>query len=372
MYQLSLNLVIALFALTFMGCTAENAASENSFDKNTNEKSSPTELARPVKVMTVGGKQQHNLRKFPAIVEAFQQAEMTFRVPGKLTQFMVQAGDTVEQGQLIAKLDANDYQVAHARAEAHHKLAVTQFKRTQKLHQEKLISATRFDQASAEFETAEANLKAATLNLQYTQLKAPFAGQISQRHVDNFENVVAGQPIVTLQAIDQVDVAIQVPENFLASVREEVDYQPNLYFDSHKDQIFTASLKEFDMQSDPVTQTYRFVFTLPTPENFNVLPGMTATLLVEPDRVLRTTSDNIHIPSGAVFSDGDTKNSNHFVWVVTPEMVLNRRQIDVAEFDSTGVFVEKGLQFGEQIVVAGVSRLHENQSVKVWTQERGL
>ena len=272
--------------------------------------------SRPAKFFHVKSGVNDKWRSFPAVVEASEDATLAFRVSGVIEELLVKPGQPVAKGDLLAKLDPTDYLIRVEQAKANFELAESQFGRSQQLLKQKLISPSMFDEAQAQLQVARASLKTAKKNLQYTELYAPFEGEVARTYVENFENVVAKQVILNIQDRESIDIAIQVPENFIANVRKDTGYQPTVTFDPKPEFSYKATIKEWDTTADPVTNTFRVVFSLKRPPEFNVLPGMTASLKAELDKVTFAKSDAIVVPTTAVFSEVGEGDASQFVWKV--------------------------------------------------------
>lgn len=334
---------------------------------------------RPVKLITVGSEQASDIRRFPAVVAATQTADLTFRVGGELVEIPWRPGHEVAQGDLIAALDPTDYQLTAEQARARAELAQAQYDRIAQLANQNIISRSQFDEAKAELQVARANLNTAETNLSYTGLHAPFAGVIANLHVELFENVGPQQPVITLHVDDMVDVSIQVPEQLFSQVRRDLNYQPDIVFENLPGQTFSGQVREWDRIADPATNTYRVVFTLPKPETGNILPGMTATVLIDRSLVLPELIGAIQIPVAAVFTPANTELASNVrvIWVYQPaangnQGTLSARQVTVGSASSNAITILDGLQLGEHIVIAGVHQLAEGQRVRPWVRERGL
>ena len=235
------------------------------------------------------------------------------------------------------------------------------------------MSEAQFDQIESQRAVAKSNYETAKANLKYTELRAPFDGVIASLAVEAYENIQPKQPIVTLQINNAIDVSIQVPEKLFARVKKQTDYEPMIRFDAAPEFQFRAHLKEWDSQADPATNTYEVVFTLPKPDNLNVLPGMTATVIVDMAQVLRSTITGMLVPTKAVFTNGsNTEQPPSYVWVVAEDMSVEKRKVVVGTATNDGLTIVSGLKEGETIVIAGVHQLREGQKVREWQRERGL
>jgi RND family efflux transporter MFP subunit len=332
-------------------------------------------IVRPVKLFTVNAGGGGVIRQFPAVAEPSENVRLTFRVSGKLTRVLVRPGQTVKTGELLATLDNTDFALRLEQANARYDLAKTQYDRAGQLLSQKLISQSVYDEAKAQFQVAAADLKTSETAVSYTELHAPFSGIISRQLVDNHENVAAQQPILELQLRDSVDIVIQVPEDVISNVKKDLDYQPEVVFDSHPQYRYRAKVKEWDARPDPATNSYKVVFTMPNPEDFNLLSGMTANVIAEMDKVNRNEQHVIYIPASAIFSPAEQSivQQAKYVWIYDANtQKVTQRQIIVAELTSAGLAVTAGLSVGEQIVSAGVQQLSEGQQVRPWQRERGL
>ena len=261
------------------------------------------EPIRPVKLFNIGHDSQINIRSFPAEVVANQGSYLAFRVNGELIEFPVLAGEHVEKGDLLAKLDPEDFQLQFDERKARYELAKSQLRRIEQLFEKKITSQSELDQATANMQIAESAFKIAETNLEYSELRAPFAGTVAKVFVKNFENIQAKQNILRLETRDLMDVEIQVPEKIVARFKKGTDYHPTVKFDGFEDKEYTLDIKEWDTQADPATLTYKVVFSLPVPEDFNLLAGMTGRVLIDLSKVTRSQVAYTILPIESVFSD---------------------------------------------------------------------
>jgi multidrug efflux system membrane fusion protein len=214
----------------------------------------------------------------------------------------------------------------------------------------------------AEIKSLAADVDAAKLQLSYTYLRAPYSGVISKRYVDNFQEIRAKDPIVSLDDISHVEILVDVPEAIIAKVRGAGKVNAVAEFSSAPGNQYPLTLKEYSTRADPKTQTYRVVLQMPQPADLNVLPGMTVNV-ISTSSPGEGGSGQIVIPADAVFAD---EAGTPHVWVVDKKtMKVQRRKVTTGNLRGTeSIQVTDGLQAGETIAVAGVNQLREGMEVR--------
>ncbi|MBQ4833438.1 efflux RND transporter periplasmic adaptor subunit [Pseudoalteromonas sp. MMG010] len=331
-------------------------------------------LIRPVKLFTIGHDSQTNLRSFPGEVVANQGSYLAFRVNGELVEFPVLAGEHVKKGQLLAKLDPEDFQLQYDERKARYELAKSQLNRIEKLFDKRITSQSELDEATANMQVAESAFKIAETNLEYSELRAPFAGTVAKVFVKNFENIQAKQNILRLETRDLMDVVIQVPEKIVARFKKGTGYHPTVIFDGYDNKQYSLSIKEWDTQADPATLTYKVVFSLPVPTDFNLLAGMTARVFIDIAKVTESQTSYTILPNESVFSEPtETISDNAYVWIYDEKtQQVHKKSVTVGQLHRDGIEVLSGVTEGQIIVAAGVHSLKEGMQVRPWNKERGL
>jgi RND family efflux transporter MFP subunit len=335
------------------------------------QEESPPPAVRPVKIFTVEEVSGTSVRNFPGAIRASQQAAVSFRVGGSLTEMLVKEGDNVEQGQVLARLDPTDFKIVLKDRQALFDNANNNFKRAKDLIVDSNISKLDYDRMEANYRTSQAALAAAKQDLNYTQLKAPFSGRIGRREVDNFEEVVAKQTIYHVQNVGQLDVTVDLPENLIRSIRRAV-LESNAS-DMEAGELVTATasfegkatqfplaIKEISTKADPQTQTFRLTFSMDQPRDFKALPGMTANIVLDLSRV--TEIDEAKwIPLTAVVADSGLDAR---VWILDPKnMTVSPRAVTIGRMSGRNIEVSEGLYGGEEVVSVGAAYLAEGMLV---------
>jgi RND family efflux transporter MFP subunit len=337
------------------------------------------EVTRPAKIFTVEAPGAAYIRSFPGEVKATDVAELAFRVSGELIEFPATRGLRVKQGDLLARLDPSDYQVTLEQATAEYQLAKSQFKRLQGLVEKQLISEADFDTRQAELRVAQSTWDKAKNNLDYTQIYAPFDGRVARLEAENFETVASGQVVLVLHTGEMVDIIVDVPESIVARVErlpENRNLEPiKVRFDTVSAKMYEALYKEHETQADSATLTYKVTFSMPAPEDINILPGMTATVVVDLSGILNDQTEGYLLPIESVFAaeDAAINTEIRYVWKVDADSMRARQaEVRVGSLTGDSIVVLDGVSDGDMVIAAGVTAVHENMPVRPLTREAGL
>jgi RND family efflux transporter MFP subunit len=219
----------------------------------------------------------------------------------------------------------------------------------------------------AEIAALQAAVTDAENKLQYTTLRAPFAGDVAAKYVDNFQTAQAHQPIVRLINTSRIKVVVQVPENIISLA--PLVTEARCRFDAFPDREFTARLYEIGTEATRATRTYTVTMLLDQPEDVKILPGMAATVQAIVDDSIQIGTRGISVPATAVFTPETEKQS--YVWVVDGAGTVHRTMVKLGPIAPVGVTVLEGVQPGDWIVTAGVHSLREGQRVRPIEEEGG-
>lgn len=322
---------------------------------------------RPLKTMVIESAYSSTGRKYPGKVSATTKVEMSFDVAGAVIEKLVSKGDEVVKDQLLFRLDPRDYKNNLDATVAEQKRAQAHLERIQKAAKTGAVSKQEVTDAQAAFEVAKAQVKIKAKALDDTSLRARFDGVIANTFVDNFENVQAKQPILSLQDVSSVDIDIYVPEERVAlSMKDKDKVRFAATFEYLPDRKFEVVLGSFSTEADPVTQTFAVTFSMPAPSDVTILPGMTAT--ITPYRIAESETEEtvFAVPLDIVPVDG---LGNYFLWKVVSQddgtWSVHRANVKVGEMIGNDILVVEGLKKGERIAAAGVHLLEENQPVRL-------
>ena len=326
----------------------------------------PEEVVRPVKVMKVAGIGGEVSLTFPGKTRANRRVNLSFKVPGPLVELPVEEGQAVKKGQLLARILPRDFKINLDQAKAQAINAERQYDRYKELYVRRQVSKADFDRFKAEKDVAAARLEDAKNALKDTYLKAPYDGIVAKRHVQNFEEVQAKQPIIFFQDNSKIEVLVDAPEAVIVNLREDKKIESFATFAAAPGQKFPLSLKEYSTEADPATQTYQVVLIMDQPEGINILPGMTATVTgkqIEGE----TTETRIIIPAISVLEDPQEKA---FVWTLdNDKMTVHKKKVTAGEMTgANSILILDGLTGGETVVTSGVTKLREGMKVSIWKE----
>ena len=211
---------------------------------------------RLVRTQIINMNATNNYLEFPGEVSAAQSSNLGFRISGKLAKLNALEGQEVQEGDVLAVLDDTDYAIQLQSRQADFDQADSQFKRGQQLLERKLLAQAEFEKLKAQSLSAQANLDAAKQNMNYTKLRAPFAGVISKKHVDNFEDINIMQPVYTLQDLSRLNIKVALPETVMIQSREDKKARVRALFDSLPGQEFPLEVTSVSTEADPGTKTF--------------------------------------------------------------------------------------------------------------------
>lgn len=332
---------------------------------------------RQVKIATAEAASPHSTRVFPARILAGDNTDIAFKRAGQLQTLDVREGEAVKQGQILARLTNNDARQRLNDRQSAATLAQRQFERYQTLARRNVVSQAELEVHKASRDSAAAALKIAQEELNDLNLTAPFSGVIARLSVRNHQVVAAGQPVATISRADVLDVIFSVPENLFTSLdMRNAGYQPRVRINNLPDREFTATYKEHTASSEANSLTWQVTLTMPRPENFPAVAGLSGTVTVNPANLATATpAETLVIPVEAVFNPDSSQRNDAHVWLVAGEgdtLHVEDRKVTVGELTSQGIEITAGLQKGDRVVAAGVGELHAQQPVRIWVRERGL
>jgi membrane fusion protein, multidrug efflux system len=347
--------LIGALALGLSGCGEE-------------EKAQAPEIVRPVKVIEIAGGGNARSVNYSGAVKARTEMNLGFRIAGKITERRVNIGDRVKPGDLLARIDPTDYQLAAKSAEAN--LAAAEKgvqtaemanKRAAQLFDKSATSKSQLEQASLAYdqavsirEAAVSSLDQARNQVRYADLAADQNGIVTAINADNGQVVAAGTPVVTVAVDGEKEVQIAVPENDIAEFTSGKPVKASFWSDDGL--VLEGKVREVSGAADPQSRTFSVRVSLPNDQR--VLLGMTANI----ETNVTNAGPQMSIPLDALAE----KDGKKIVWVVDPAAAtVHAREVRIADFTNDGVTVVDGLKAGDIVVAAGTQFMRENLKVQL-------
>ena len=341
----------------------------------------PEPVVRPVRVTQVYATGGGRDRSFSGVARAGVESTLSFRVPGAIEELPVRVGNRVRAGQLIARLDAVDYELqvketeaALSQAQAQARNADADLRRVRGLYENDNASRADLDaavasaaSASAQVESVSKRLELAVRQVDYTRLVAPVAGAIAEVPAEVNEYVTPGDPVAVLTSGAMApEVEVAVPEGLIRQIQE--DAAVTVVFDAIPGQRFHGVVTEVGVTATATGTTFPVTVDLPDGGG-EVRPGMAAEVTFElPDD---GRGERFIVPPEAVGED----RQGRFVFVAEPSgeglAVVRRRAVAVGEFVADGLEVFDGLADGDRVITAGVSRIRDGADVRLTTSQEG-
>lgn len=336
------------------------------------------EPIRSVKLLQVGVGEFAAQHEYAGEVRARTESRLGFRVPGKLVSREVALGQQVQAGQLLARLDAQDYRLASEAARAQVAAATTQrdlaaadVQRFSALRAQNFISSAEFERRQATLQAAQASLDQAraqaegqSLQIDYTRLVADVAGVVTGIDAEPGQVVAAGTPVVRIAQAGERDVVFSVPEDKVARLHPGQAVAVRAWADGAR---YSGRVREVAASADPVTRTYLVKVTL-VPSAGQPLPPLGATVHALPEDMGATGQPVIKLPTTALHQE----NGGSAVWVFDPASSTVRSQaVQVATADGNEVVITEGLTPGMRVVATGGHVLAPGQKVTVYQGPAG-
>src|SRR5262247_946886 len=335
--RVRLNLLAALALLPLLAACQDQAISAVA----------PPE--RPVQVQRVTLSTSTAAREFVGVVRARYETDLGFRVAGKIVTRIVNVGDRVRAGDIVARLDPQDLKLQTESAEA--ELAAAKSNLTQATADAERYTSLKArgyaaiadydrkiwakDEADGRLERARRSLDMARNQLAYAELKADSDGVITATPAEPGQVVAIGQAVARLAHRGEKEAVVALPETWLGEARR-VEASVRLWSDP--DRSFPARLRELSPQADAVAL------------------GMTATVM----QTRPTEARVAKLPLAAILNRGTGPS----VYLVDDNGMLVRRQVTVSSVTEEAALVTSGLHEGDKVVTLGVHKLNPGDKVR--------
>lgn len=356
-YSALLSLAIAL-ALT--GCgkqgnadkDAATAEAKQDEGKDGKGKADKKPEAVPVEVADVAKRPISASYTGTANLEAPGEAQVVAKTSGVMLQLLAEEGDVVRAGQVLARIDPDRARLEMERNRATLRKLENNYRRSQELLAQKLVSAEASDQIRFDLESAKASFDLAQLELSYTTVVAPISGVIAQRMVKPGNLIALNAPMFRIVDNSRLEGVLNVPERELATLK--VGLPVRMVVDAIPGQVFTGTVDRISPVVDAGSGTFRVVATFKGSQTLR--PGMFGRIEVVYDQ----RSDVLTLPRTALLDD----EGEPAVYVVRDKKAM-RVPVQLGYVNGELAEVRSGLKEGDQVVTAGKVAVRDGTLVDV-------
>lgn len=366
-WGLGLVVVLALAGLVLMnmsageangadGAPSDQAETSDGADGETKEgeEEEKAKAPVPVEIAAIAAGEISAYITTTANLVAENEVRLLSEVEGRLARLLVDEGDYVRAGQHLASLVRDDEEINLRKTELKETNARLAFERGQDLIGKELISREEFDKFQMDFEIAQQEKAEAAWRLQKTTIKAPFAGQISERMIQVGQNLRMGDELFQLTDLDPLVARIFLPERDVIGLEDGGDVRITLNADSET--RFEGRIRQVSPVVDTATGTIKVTVEAVEPPKA-VRSGSFVTI----DIVRETRSAAVLVPREAVLRE---LQSAH-VFVFSEEGTAEKRELELGLEEGLWVQAVAGLAVGDNVIVAGQGGLKEGASVKL-------
>lgn len=345
--RIAASVLVGALALT--GCSR--------FGQADDEKGDEEEQATPVVVGTVQGGPIEASIVASSTIEAERQVTVHAESTGRIVRLLVEEGDEVKQGQLIARIKYDAQAAGLDRAATSLDKAKRDLETLEKLHAKAVVSKEELDAARLTYEQALLDVRDRRREVRNTKVQAPFAGTVTERFVDQGAFVTSGAQLISITDFSTLVARVYVPEKELDRIAEKQPAQ--VVGKAARGRRGTGVIERIAPIVDPTTGTVKVTVALPEElvgqDNGGFLPGMYAEVTLTTENRERATL----VPKQALIRD----DAQAYVFTVQGDRV-SRIQVELGLEDDEHAEVLEGLKIGDEVVVSGQAGLKDGALIK--------
>jgi membrane fusion protein (multidrug efflux system) len=306
----------------------------------------------PVEVVTAASQSINASYAGTANLEAPNEAQVVAKSSGVMVAQLAEEGDTVRQGQVLARIDPARAQLEVQRSQATVNKLSNNYARAQELRKQNLISAEAHDQIRFDLESAKAGLNLARLELSYTNVTAPISGVIAQRMVKQGNLVTLNAPVFRIVNTQYLEAVMNVPERELALIKAGMPVR--MIVDAVPGQVFEGRVDRVSPVMEAGSGTFRVTCAFDGKQILR--PGMFGRFEIIYDR----RENVLTIPRTAMLED----ETDPAVYVVRAGKAV-RAPIKLGYSNGEIAEVVSGLKTGDRIITAGKVSVRDGGGVTV-------
>ena len=318
------------------------------------KKESGAKAPTRVKTQVVSPAISDKAQTYVGIVEEHEGTAVSFTGMGVVKRVLVNEGQAVSRGQLIAEMDDTQARNLLSGAEAAMSQANDALERYKMLHDAGSLAEVQWVEIQSKVAQAKSQYEIAKKNLADCRLSAPVSGIVGKKLVGAGETALPSQAVVTILDISSVKVKVSIPEAEISAINAST---PSTISVEAAQAKVSGGRIEKGIQADALTHTYDVRINVQN-GNRKLLPGMVASVWFLSEGSQSLTAHSLPVTSVQKDADGSL-----FVWTVAKDSTAHRTKVAIGANQGNYVAITDGLSMGERVVTEGYQKLSEGTKV---------
>jgi RND family efflux transporter MFP subunit len=318
------------------------------------EEKAPPATPTKVTVQEIKTGNQAETLRYSGTVEAENSVQLGFSVPGTVSSVLVNEGQLVKAGQLLASIDPTEYDNALLIANAGLEQAEDMYTRLNGLYQKGSLPAKDFMEIKSRVAQARANKNLAVKRVKDTKLYAPMSGIVTAKLIERGAMAAPGAAAFTIINISKVYARVSVPESEIGKISKGQNANVSI---STIDQKLVGKITIINPMADAATKSYSVKIQLANAQG-KILPGMIADAEISTGKSIGA----ITVPTQAIVRDADDIT---YVFVTNGNNKAIRKRITTSGLRGNEVVISEGLQSGDRVVVSGQTKLKDGAAISL-------
>ncbi|HAH22682.1 MAG TPA: efflux RND transporter periplasmic adaptor subunit [Prolixibacteraceae bacterium] len=338
------NLILLAFVIAMAGCQTKPET-----EKKVN-------ASIHVKAKTVTMKDGLSDLRYSGTVEASQTIPLTFQSTGTVEQVLVQEGDVVRKGQLLAVVNKADNQSIYNSSLATYQKAKDGYDRLKQVYDKGSLTEVKWVEMETNMKQAESQLQIAKNNLDKCNLYAPASGVVGSRNIEPGQSALSTLAPIELVKIETVLVKIAVPENEIGKIKKGL--KAGFVISALGDKKFEGVITHVGVVADRFSRTYEVKIEVNN-KDMEMKPGM----VCDVNLALDEGSHLLVVPYQAVSVD---MKGNPYVWIVNSDKrTVKKMEVKLGSVAQNGIEVLSGLVSNDLVVVEGKEKLSDDSIINL-------
>ncbi len=292
------------------------------------------------------------------LVTTATESKLSFKTGGIVTSILVEEGQAVTKGQLLATLDQTEIDAQVSQAKNNLEKMRRDFERIERLYKDSAATLEQFQNVKTGYDVANESWRIASFNKQYSTIRANCNGRVIRKFVNEGEQVSGGSPVLIVNSANENDWIVRIGLPDVDWVRIKKGDKAIIRTDAYPDETFNATVSLINEGADVVSGLYVVEVKL-APSKRKLATGLVANVEIIPSQLQKLKS----IPIEAVV---EGSGSNAFVFVASDDQKsVKKIPVHVAYLIDNKAMISGGLDSITKVITAGSAFLTENSTIKI-------